>query len=380
MGRWDCISIDLKPIDKGTFEKVENEFLELNRTESINASEFEILTATAFKIFTEKKVKFGVVEVGMGGRLDATNILQNQVVSVISKIGLDHQQYLGNTLEQIASHKAGILRPSVPYIVNRKNQKIVRSIISDHANEIGAGPPVSVELNELEQLSIWRQSTDHLAEFQKDNVLCALAAVSTAIEHEKGGVSQNKYELLKALPGMGKEIPALVGRLQQKDLSGIFGGIKLLLDGAHNLDAVEELALYLKQRRTKNITWIFAMSEGRDPRQFLSHLLQPGDNVITTEFGPVEGMPWVKATPSAALLEVAHTVEPEVNGVDAGTDLLWALFIAKYLVNREDPLLVVTGSLYLIADVFRLLRNVETGEYNGLYQSIDLGAREALRI
>jgi folylpolyglutamate synthase/dihydrofolate synthase len=106
-------------VSEREFLKVEDHYKRLNERNQINASEFELLTATAFTLFNENKVDVGIIEVGMGGKLDATNILNNQVVSVISKVARDHENFLGNTLEEIASHKAGILRPNVPFIVTR---------------------------------------------------------------------------------------------------------------------------------------------------------------------------------------------------------------------------------------------------------------------
>ena len=396
--RWDCISIDLKPVERSIFERVEQEVLELNTKENINASEFEILTATAFKIFTEEKVRIGVVEVGMGGKLDATNILQNQVVSVISKIGLDHQQFLGSTVEEIASHKAGISRPSVPYIVNPKNTQSVRSVIDNYAQEIGAGPHIDLQRSEYSKSKAWCDSTEHLVPFQKDNALCAFHAVMVALKLGEDSKPEDVYELLDVLPDMGiggAHSPA--GRLQQKSCAKIFGVRNILLDGAHNLDAVNELAPYIEQgrrgawtvdlnhpdvssslqdkltpeKRKINITWVFAMSGGRNPREYFSHLLKPGDNVITVEFGPVDGMPWVKATPSSELLQAAHDIQPQIKAVHRGTGLLRALYTAKYMGGQERAI-VVTGSLYLIGDILRLMRDVEEGKYAAQCEKVDL--------
>ena len=140
IGRWDCISIGNKPVEEALFRKIEKHYIDLNIKKGIKASNFEILTATAFHIFNEEQVQVGVVEVGMGGKLDATNILNNQVISVISKIARDHESFLGSTLQEIAHHKAGILRPHVPYLINPKNEKNVVSVINEYADEIAAGP------------------------------------------------------------------------------------------------------------------------------------------------------------------------------------------------------------------------------------------------
>ncbi|KAK4990255.1 folylpolyglutamate synthase [Elasticomyces elasticus] len=154
--RWDCITIDNKTVRESTFKAVEEKVRARNEMECIEASEFELLTATAFEIFTQEKVDIGVVEVGMGGRLDATNILgvsvstaglelteqeaktfrAESLASVITKIGLDHQGFLGNTIEEIAREKAGIIKTRVPVILDIQNTDNVKSTIADVARRV----------------------------------------------------------------------------------------------------------------------------------------------------------------------------------------------------------------------------------------------------
>ncbi|KAF2196742.1 FolC bifunctional protein [Delitschia confertaspora ATCC 74209] len=408
MDRWDCICIDQKPVEKRLFDEVEQYFLSVNRKRNIQASEFEILTATAFKIFTEERVEFGIVEVGMGGELDATNVLQNQIISVIGKIGLDHQQYLGTTLEEIAKHKAGILRRGVRYIVNPRNSPRVLHVIDEYAKSIGAGPRIDVEADRVKKTlystTEWLEGTHNLAQFQKENAAIALNAVMDALitigEH-----SVQDLKLVKVL----SEDSRVPGRVERKSINMVFGEQRIILDGAHNEDAAIELSSFLDEGRrgewsnnlhrqvmrkvgeaqqravlfgnrlkTKPITWILAMSAGRDPRTFLSHLLAPGDSVVTVEFGPVEGMPWVKPQPSSELLRAAKDVEPSIIAIDRGTDTLRALYTAKHLLP-EDGFVVVTGSLYLVGDVSRLARDLMNPGQHSIVESDGMAAKKASR-
>ena len=91
--RWDCITINEKTVNESVFLEAEKLVMKRNTDENIGASEFEILTATAFEIFHREKIEMGVIEVGLGGRLDATNVMPSsqKAVTVISKMGLDHQ-------------------------------------------------------------------------------------------------------------------------------------------------------------------------------------------------------------------------------------------------------------------------------------------------
>ncbi|KAJ5665721.1 uncharacterized protein N7477_008169 [Penicillium maclennaniae] len=91
--RWDCITVGERVVQESLFRQIEDQVKLRDQRLGIGASEFELLTATAFEIFNHEKVEVGVIEVGMGGRLDATNILSDVLVSVIAKIGMDHQAF-----------------------------------------------------------------------------------------------------------------------------------------------------------------------------------------------------------------------------------------------------------------------------------------------
>ena len=370
--RWDCISINEKPVEEEAFRKTEQHFTKLNVEENINASPFEILTATAFTIFNRAKIDVGVIEVGMGGKLDATNILNNQAISVISKIAKDHEGFLGNTLEEIAKHKAGILRPNVPYIVNPMNEWNVQDVIDDYAKEIGAGPRLSGDTTVLRENLYshkdWRRFANDLQPFQRDNVVLAVVAVKATLASMK---TDMKYSLIA--DELNKKRIAKPGRFEWMRCQPIFGspgsvGKVVLVDGAHNPDAASALSEFMavKRRRPRGdrksvwpptggwpVTWVLAMTEGKDAAQYLRTILRPGDNVVTTSFGPVDGMPWVKPMDPKALLEIAQSVQHGITGLAMPVpSALRALCAAKYLAHTHDPI-VLTGSLYLVGDLHR---------------------------
>ena len=115
-------SITINNIPVSSFAQISSHIAFINSRENIGASEFESLTATAFTAFAEEKVDVGIVECGMGGRLDATNVLVNPIVTVITRLGLDHQAFLGGTAEAIAREKAGIMRKDVPCVVDSTSE------------------------------------------------------------------------------------------------------------------------------------------------------------------------------------------------------------------------------------------------------------------
>lgn len=372
INRWDCISISNKPIDEKLFRRIEQHYTQLSEKENINASPFEILTATAFHIFTEKKVEVGVIEVGMGGKLDATNILQNQIISVISKIARDHEDFLGDSIEQIASHKAGILRPNVPYIVNPTNEWNVQNVIDDYAKEIQAGPRLtghSVQMELLYATAGWLQFAQRLQPFQRDNAVLAIVAAKQATINLK--LNFFPYQISRKLQTIDK-LP-IPGRCEHVNVQPVFGqhmrlGRKILVDGAHNPDAAialnEHVHAHLRLRTINDqrppkagwpVTWVLAMTAGKDARQYLKHLLKPGDNVVTASFGPVDGMPWVKPIDPKELLDIAQSVQPGIFGVHIPVGgPMRALCAAKHLSEDNTPI-VLTGSLYFVGDLHREL-------------------------
>ncbi|KAF9738374.1 hypothetical protein PMIN06_006109 [Paraphaeosphaeria minitans] len=364
VNRWDCININNEPVEEQEFLKIENHYKQLSERENIEASEFELLTATAFTLFNEKQVEVGIIEVGMGGKLDATNILNNQVVSVVSKIAQDHQGFLGNTLEEIASHKAGILRPNVPFIVNPMNEFRVHEVIENYAKEIGAGPRILVDTEELRteiyKTKYWKQFSESLLPFQRDNAILGLLAYFEVLKSL--GLNVKTINTLKMLDKMRNKV-TLPGRMQMVYIPVVFAKRQgVLVDGAHNPDAAQSLKEYVNRKmrhkhdsRSTPITWVLAMTEGKDPRQVLQILLKPGDYVVTTAFDPVDGMPWVRSMDPNELLSIAREVCPRITGLAVPKRGAYrALCTAKYLARvTKHEQIVLTGSLYLVGDFFR---------------------------
>lgn len=343
--RWDCIAVNGKPVSEAVFRDAEDVVKQRDREDRVGATEFELLTATAFEIFHRQKVQFGVVEVGLGGKLDATNVLKHKAVTVISKIGLDHQSFLGNTIEEIALQKAGIIRPGVPCVVDRSNQPSVLKVIEAHAREVGA----DVDFPSTQSLA-GPLSKENFEPHQIQNLACAHMAFRLACPDQDRPLT----DFLPAIKQM--QWP---GRLQKLDLQKITGRQQeVLLDGAHNPQSAEVLAGYVNRhlrREGQPVTWVLAATQGKDMDGIFSLLLKPGDRVAAVRFGPVDGMPWVKPADPAELLQVAsrHGVKSEVSH-DAGSDVKEALNWASQAAG--DGPLVIAGSLYLVSSVLRLLR------------------------
>ena len=337
--RWDCIAIDDTPVSEELFLYTEERVKRRNAEGGVGATEFELLTATAFEIFHRQNVDYGVIEVGLGGRLDATNVLKQKAVTVIAKIGLDHQSFLGNTVEDIALQKAGIMRRGVPCVVDRTNQPSILKVIEEHAKEVGA------DLHYPEAVS-----APGLEPHQLQNLACAHLAFRLARPEDKRSL-EDLLPLIRQL-----EWP---GRLQKLDLSKVTSRQQdVLLDGAHNSQSAEVLAAYVQRHlrsQDQPVTWVVAATQGKDMDGIFGLLLQPGDRVSAVRFGPVDGMPWVKPSDPAELLAVAskYGIEP-CQQHDAGDNVRGALEWASERAGGFP--LVIAGSLYLVSSVFRVLR------------------------
>jgi len=353
--RWDCITIDEKTVDEGLFHEVEAVVRSKDQIEDIKASEFELLTATAFEIFNRAKVEVGIVEVGLGGRYDATNVLQEPSITVITKIGRDHQSLLGDKLEDIAYQKAGIMKKGVSCMVDGTNYPSVVETLRNYARDIDAGSLVLVPQDTGRATQVWSLvQKDPFEPHQQANICLAFEAVSFLLAQIHP--SLDPHSLAPAI-----QTTVWRGRLQLLSIESLTGRKQaILLDGAHNVQSAEVLGSYVDRKlreATSPVTWVVAASKGKDVPGLLSRFVRPGDNLIAVEFRPVEGMPWVAPQEVKAIMAAARSLGRLKQTKEGPRELVGALQLATQYAN-EGPL-VVAGSLYLVSDVLRLFRQVE---------------------
>lgn len=351
--RWDCIAINENIVDETRFSEIEEEVKSRDRAEKIQASEFELLTATAFTVFTREKVDLAVIEVGMGGREDATNVIRDPLATIITNISKDHQSFLGNTIEEIAWQKAGIMKPGATCFVDGTNTTKVLSIIKDEAVRAQAGEAIIIPQHKEEnENQIWVQlPKDDFEPHQRIHVSLAFAAVQLALLETH--TAQEVSGLVSAVRHANWP-----GRLQFVDIRDLTARQEhVLLDGAHNIASAQVLGSYVDRRvrqRGAAVTWVIAASEGKDLAELLSDLIKADDYVIATQFGPVDGMPWVKPTNTSAILATARGMGVSERRLGCSASVLEALSKAAH-VSQDGPM-VIAGSLYLVSDVLRLIR------------------------
>ncbi|RJQ46496.1 MAG: bifunctional folylpolyglutamate synthase/dihydrofolate synthase [Nitrospiraceae bacterium] len=315
---------------------------------------FEFVTAMAFYYFTRKKVDWAVVETGMGGRLDATNVIQPHV-SIITNIGLDHAEFLGNTLSAITSEKAGIIKPGIPVITSSGLPDVVDQL-SDTAKSLGSaihvyGRDFSGSLLGMDTGQIIFDYAGHknynnlsmslTGKYQLFNACTAIRACEVLREK---GISISDTSIEKGLAGIKLE-----GRLEWVSKSP-----PILIDGAHNPDAARSLADSISELFPDNkIILIAGIMDDKDIQGILSPLFGIAESVILTRPG------YERAASPEKLRELALCMQktgsqPAAASVTISQTVSEALELAKKNC-REDNIILVTGSFYTTGEVKEIL-------------------------
>ncbi len=270
---------------------------------------FEFMTAMAFLYFFEKKVDYAVIEVGLGGRLDATNII-TPLISIITNIGLEHERYLGYDTKKIAYEKAGIIKEGVPVVTGAAGEAL------DAIRSIAAGKGSRLHLVEKDGKDL--RINLHGA-FQKHNALIALKAAEIAGIDEKAA----KAGLLKV------EWP---GRFE-------FISENILVDCAHNLDAVKVLKKELERIRGRysRVVVVIGILDDKNYKAMLKELETVADMFILTE-PKIE-----RATKVEVLLKAVNKEKRAIKGVRQ------AVSYAEEIAGKDD-LILITGSIYTVGE------------------------------
>jgi dihydrofolate synthase/folylpolyglutamate synthase len=323
----------------------------------LNPTFFEITTAMAFLHFVESKVDVAVLEVGMGGRFDATNVVSQPLACAITTIGLDHQEYLGSTEEAIAFEKGGIIKSGVPLILGRIGHA-AEDVLSRIAKDLSApvlqlGQHFHIEPNEAEQL-VYRGTTltiDDLCcglagRHQWDNAACALALIEAA---DDAGIQTGEAAAREGLRTVSWE-----GRLEP-----IEDYPKVILDGAHNLPAAKVLAQYLADyascHPTSRIILVWAMMRDKDHRGFIATLQPVVSEIVLTQTGLAR---------SASVDELRSALDTWLGPVWEAVHPINALAIAKGRAASHD-LICIAGSLMLVGEVKAAVRGCGLSPIHG---------------
>ena len=310
---------------------------------------FEIATAAAFVLFADHSADAVLLETGLGGRLDATNVVM-PALSVVTPIDMDHRDFLGSTLEAIAGEKAGIVKPRVPVVSAEQSGEALRPLERAAARArsrlmLGGrdwtvheeqGRLVYEDGAGLLDLPLPRLPGRH----QHRNAglaVAALRALDRAVLTTPGSTALER--------GIAAATwPARLQRLDQGELADLIGTGELWLDGGHNPHAAAALATALaemEERRPRPLVLVCAMLSTKDPRAFLERFIGLASRVVTVPVRSSDsGIPSETLAETAAMLGFAAT---------ACADLVEAIRLAA----KADPAprILVCGSLYLAGEV-----------------------------
>ncbi|MCK8524334.1 bifunctional folylpolyglutamate synthase/dihydrofolate synthase [Aquimarina sp. D1M17] len=214
---------------------------------------FEMTVGMAFHYFSESKVDIAVIEVGLGGRLDSTNIITPEI-SVITNIGLDHTRFLGNTMVKIAGEKAGIIKNGVPVVIGRSNRE-TRGVFEEKAKECRS------ELYFAEESEVEVYESDLIGDYQKENMRTVLQTVSILVEK---GWKIDHEDVKKGLLAVTANT-GLLGRWQILKKQP-----KVICDTAHNVDGLQRVLHQLLQERYEHLHIVLGMVNDKEIDEILS--------------------------------------------------------------------------------------------------------------
>ncbi|MBD2139482.1 bifunctional folylpolyglutamate synthase/dihydrofolate synthase [Anabaena sp. FACHB-1237] len=306
-------------------------------------TQFEVITAAAWLYFAQQKVDIAIIEVGLGGRLDATNVCDNPLVTVITSISLEHCQQLGPTVTHIAREKAGIIKKSCPVVMGQlpvEAQEVVRSRSLELQCPLIAPSPAEQTSPGYAKYNNIEYPLPLQGEIQLHNSVLALTVLE--ILQQKGWhITQESI-----ITGMGKT--QWPGRMQWID----WNNHQLLIDGAHNPGSAVVLRNYVDTWKRKNITWVMGMLATKDHSEIFQALLKPGDKLY------IVPVPESNSANLIELVELATTICPQLQNCTTYADVFLALDAAYSDTDNPDNLVVLSGSLYLIGYFFRNQQSV----------------------
>ena len=305
---------------------------------NLEATFFELSTAMAFYEFSRQKVDWAVIETGMGGRLDATNIIR-PVISIISNISVEHKKYLGNTIAQIAGEKGGIIKRSVPVITGVKQKNAVTVLKNIAAKQSAPfyrlGNEFRIRRNKGKTFNYFgintvlrNMRTGLPGSHQINNAALALAVCEI--------LNQNKTNLSSQNIKQGLAQNRWPGRLEK-----ISSSPHVILDGAHNLAGARMLAKFLSENmRDKNITLIIGILNDKPYAGMLTALLPVCSKAILTR---------PKIDRALSPEKLFRKAKKHIKNIEIIPDVGKAIKHAIKTASAND-VICIAGSLYLVGE------------------------------
>ena len=319
---------------------------------------FEVETAISFLYFKEEEVDYALIEVGMGGRMDATNVIRHPELTVISSISYDHQAFLGDTLEEISWQKAGIIKESCPVVLSENSDEVCK-VIEQEAKKKKV-KCIEIEPTDYEVLSetpygstfLWKEQryeTKLPGRHQVSNAVTALAASEYLFrkDYEKNNARKAIAEELDEMNVKSAQQGGIIrtcwpGRLEVLKKEPLF-----YRDGAHNPDGAKKLAAFLQKYFTnKKIIYIMGVLKDKEYKKMLRYLMPMAKEVYVFKPKNERGLSaQILADTIKEVADVSVTIESDVNAA-----VFRALDTAK-----PDDVLVACGSLSFMEEMEDIL-------------------------
>ena len=323
-------------------------------------SYFEVLVAATFLYFKQKKVDLAVIEVGMGGQYDGTNVLKSKV-AVVTNVGLDHINILGKTKQTILKGKMQIIKTNVPTAITGIKQNYLLKIIKEHCQKKKV-PLVIQEINFKAENAIFKENYsqfDYVGKkekiknikinlpgvYQVDN---ACLAITACLQF----VNNNDFKLTKVQIKKALSKTFFPGRMEVISKNPL-----IILDGAHNEDKMKALVKSIKEiYPQKKFLVIFGVKKDKDSKKMIKTLKTISNQFILTQFGQATDLGFKLNLPVEKLYRQVKKIAPQANISIEKTPSM-ALKRAQKMVKNSKETILLTGSLYLVGearDIFKL--------------------------
>jgi dihydrofolate synthase/folylpolyglutamate synthase len=304
---------------------------------------FEGVTAAAFLAFSETPADVLILETGIGGRLDATNVVSNPVATIITPISYDHMQQLGPTLPIIAGEKAGIIKQSVPCAISAQVPEVMEVFLGKceelNAPSVAYGYDFAIQKKDNDSFAFMRLNEEDKI-FKKPNLLGDHQILNAATVIASLGLVKDHFDISDNHINLGLSNVIWPGRLQNFS----YFGRNIWLDSAHNSGGAQVLALWMRENLPPSVTMILGMTKNRNVMDFVTNFRGIVDKIICVQ---------VTSEPSSyKAQDLLSLIDVGIFKTEAAEDLDDAM--NKALKTNGD--VIVTGSIFFLADLFKKMR------------------------
>lgn len=299
--------------------------------DTIKPSFFEITVAMAFAYFAESDVDIAVIETGLGGRLDSTNVITPEIC-LITNIGLDHTDMLGDTLPEIAAEKAGIIKEGIPVVIGEYNESTA-PVFERKAKEVHAPLYYANDLVPEQQI----EKTDLSGAYQSKNVRSVMATLHVL---KQCGRQIDDLSIRNGLLNVASRT-GLKGRWQTLGSSP-----KIICDTGHNTEGITEIVAQLERESFRHLHIVFGQVGGKDSKKVLS-LLPKHAHYYFCQPGVIRALPVSELMPLAENAGLSgHAYESVIQA-----------YVAARAMAAPDDLIFIGGSTFVVADLLSALQN-----------------------